>query len=73
VNRNAIVKVEQLVSRAWINKIVLTEKANKKVRLCLDPSDLNKCVVRQPHMMPTITDFSEKLAGKKILYFNGYE
>jgi hypothetical protein len=46
VRRNAIVKVEQLDSRAWINNIVLTEKANKKVRLCLDPSDLNKCVVR---------------------------
>jgi hypothetical protein len=46
VHRNSIVKVEQFYSRVWINKIVLTEKANKKVRLCLDPSDLNKYVVR---------------------------
>jgi hypothetical protein len=43
VRRNAVVKVEQFHSRAWINKIVVTEEANEKVRLCLDPSDLNKC------------------------------
>lgn len=67
-SRNAIVKVDNLNENACINRIVLVEKPNKKIRLCLDPSDLNKYIIKKPKSLPTLEKLAFKLNGKK--YFS---
>ena len=57
----------------WVNSIVcnVTEsKEGKKVRLCLDPKDLNKNVKREHYYTRTIDEILPKLHGKK--YFFGH-
>ena len=51
----------------WVNSLVVTEKKDKKkLRVCLDPTDLNKAVLKQHYSIPTTDDVLCKLAGKKI-------
>jgi len=50
----------------WVNSLVITEKKNGLLRVCLDPRDLNKAVLRQHFSIPTTEDVLCKLAGKKI-------
>lgn len=50
----------------WVNSLVITEKKNGSLRVCLDPRDLNKAVLRQHFSIPTTEDVLCKLAGKKI-------
>jgi len=38
----------------------------KKSRVCLDPSDLNKAILRQQYSIPTAAEVLCKLAGEKI-------
>lgn len=48
----------------WVNNIVVTEK-NKKIRICLDPSDLNKCLKREQFQIPSPEEILGDLAGLK--------
>lgn len=50
----------------WVNSLVITEKKNGTLRVCLDPRDLNKAVKRQHYNIPTPEDVRSKLAGKSI-------
>ncbi|KAK7113619.1 hypothetical protein V1264_012874 [Littorina saxatilis] len=49
----------------WVNSLVVVEKTNGKLRICLDPRDLN-AAIRQPHYpMPTLEDTLSTMAGAK--------
>ena len=48
----------------WINNLVIVEKPNGKLRLCLDPRELNKAIQRQHFQIPTLNDITAKLNGK---------
>ena len=37
----------------WVSQLVVIEKANGKLRVCLDPRDLNKAIKRQHFKLPT--------------------
>ena len=52
----------------WVHNLVIVEKKNSTLRLCLDPRDLNKVVKRsrEHYKIPTIQEVSSHLAGKKI-------
>lgn len=51
----------------WVNSLVVTEKKDKKkMRVCLDPSNLNKAVLRQPYSIPTTEEVLSRLADKKV-------
>ncbi|CAH2091003.1 unnamed protein product [Euphydryas editha] len=65
-NRNSIVKVDKISENSCINRIVIVEKSNKNVRLCLDPSDLNKYIIKKPKILPTLDQLAIKLKGKKF-------
>lgn len=50
----------------WVNSLVIVEKSNGSLRLCLDPKDLNRAIKREHHRIPTAEDVASTLAGKKI-------
>ena len=51
----------------WISSYVLVETTDKdgkpKLRICLDPSNLNKAVIREPYKYMVPDELSSKLAG----------
>ena len=40
----------------WTSSIVLVRKANNDIRICLDPTDLNKAIKRPRYPLPTVND-----------------
>ena len=51
----------------WCNSLVLAQKPNGKVRLCLDPARLNQVLLRPVHRGPTLNDIFPKLNNVKYL------
>ncbi len=49
----------------WINSFVIVE-AKDKIRICLDPTNLNKAVIREPYHYRTPDDIYHKLAKAKF-------
>ena len=50
----------------WVSSLVVVEKPNGKLRVCLDPRNLNKAVKRPHYNMPTLEDAVAKMAGAKF-------
>ena len=53
---------------SWVNSMVVNEKKSGKLRICVDPKDLNKYVKRECYQLPTQEDITCRLAGVK--YFS---
>ena len=51
----------------WCNSFVLVPKASGKVRLCLDPAQLNQALIRSIHREPTLHGMLPKLNNAKYL------
>ena len=56
----------------WVNSIVLSETTNDKgevtkIRVCLDPRDLNKAIKREHYYTKTIDEVVTQLSGAKFL------
>ncbi|KAL9951280.1 hypothetical protein ACROYT_G043918 [Oculina patagonica] len=52
LERNDIIaKVEELVE--WVRNLVIVEKPNNSLRLCLDPPDLNEAIEREDFKPPS--------------------
>ena len=49
---NVIQKVEEPTD--WVAGMVVVSKQNGKVRICVDLTQLNKCVKRERHIMPSV-------------------
>ena len=64
-------KLEQLVNEGvitpvtnatdWVSSMVVVQKPNGQIRLCLDPKDLNVAISREYYPMPTIEEVSTRL------------
>lgn len=50
----------------FVSYLVIREKSDGEIRLCLDPEDLNKAIVRQNYTIPTLDELSSKVADKKV-------
>ena len=50
----------------WLHNLVITEKKDGRMRLCLDPRPLNKVIKRERHQIPTMADVQARLAGKAV-------
>ena len=50
----------------WVSSLVIVEKPNGQLRLCLDPRDLNTAIKRHHHPMPTVDEILGKLGGAKV-------
>ena len=62
-------KIEPIdVPTDWVNKLVMVEKPNGKLRICLGPSALNQ-VIKQEHLyLPTSEEFFSQMPGEN--YFS---
>jgi len=49
----------------WINSMVIVKKPNK-LRICLDPKDLNKAIKRPHYPIPTIDCILPQLSKAKV-------
>ena len=45
----------------WVNLIVVREKPNSSLRVCLDPRDLNKANKKKHFPVPTVESITTKL------------
>jgi hypothetical protein len=50
----------------WVSSMVVTEKKDGSVRICLDPKPLNQAILREHHHIPTLEDIAHKFADMKI-------
>ena len=50
----------------WVSIIAYSRKSSGQLRICLEPTDLNKAVKRQHYRTPTLDKVTHKLAGAKI-------
>ena len=53
------------ISLEWLNSFIIVKKPNGSLRICLDPTDLNKEIVRPVCNSQTMNDVIEKLKGAK--------
>ena len=51
----------------WCNSFVLVPKVNGKVRLCLDPVQLNQALIRLIHWGPTLNDILPRLNNMQYM------
>ena len=50
----------------WVSQTVIATKKNGKIRLCLDPRELNKVLLREHYTLPVIEDTLHELRESKI-------
>ena len=50
----------------WISNALARRKPNGKLRLCIDPTNLNKAIKRNHFPMPTLEDVLPELDGAKV-------
>ena len=51
---------------SWINPLVVVEKPNGDVCICLDMRQANRAILREKHPVPTIEETLQELSGAKI-------
>ena len=59
----AIVRQEEPTD--WVNSLVVVQKPDGAVRLCIDPRDLNAAMKRSHYQMKTVDEVAIRLQGAK--------
>ena len=49
----------------WVSSLVVVSKKDGRLRLCLDPKDLNRAILREHYPLPTIEEVATRLNGAK--------
>ena len=50
----------------WVHDLVIVEKKDKSLRICLDPRNLNICIKREHYQIPVLQDITSQLSGKHV-------
>ncbi|KAB0800188.1 hypothetical protein PPYR_05928 [Photinus pyralis] len=51
----------------WVNSLVIVKKPNSnKVRICIDPRDLNRAIKREHFQLPSLDEIAPNLRGNKF-------
>ena len=58
--------MEQVEPTPWVSSVAFTMKLNGEVRVCLDPSNLNKAIIREHHKPMTVKEIVHELAGATV-------
>ena len=64
VKSGVLVKVDQPTD--WVHNLVVVEKKNGSLRLCLDPRHLNEVIKREHYRIPTIREIASEFTGKSV-------
>ena len=59
-----LVKVDEPTD--WVHNLVVVEKKNGSLRLCLDPRNLNAVIKCEHYRISTIQEMASKFAGKSV-------
>ena len=57
---------EQAEPTPWVSSVTFPRKPNGEVRVCLDPSNLNKAIIREHHKPMTVEEIAHELAGATV-------
>ena len=70
MEQGIIIPVEEPMD--WVSSLAYSWKANGKLRVCLDPRDVNKAIKRDHYKTSTVEEITHLLAGsKKFTKFDG--
>lgn len=47
----------------WVNSVVVTVKSSGQLRICLDPRNLNNCIMREHYPLKSIDEIRSQLKG----------
>ena len=50
----------------WVNQMVATRKKTGEMRICIDPKELNKALLRERYILPIIEDSLHELGESRI-------
>ena len=64
VRTGVLKKVDQPTD--WVSNLVVVEKKDGSLRLCLDPKDLNKAIKREHYKIPTMEEIAAEFTGKTM-------
>ena len=57
---------EQVEPTPWVSSVTFPRKLNGEVRVCLDPSNLNKAIIREHHKPITVEEIAHELARATV-------
>ena len=57
---------EQVEPTPWVSSVTFPRNPNGDVRVCLDPSNLNKAIIREHHKPMTVEEIAHELAGATV-------
>ena len=58
--------MEQIEPTPWVSSVTFPMKPNGEVRVCLDPSNLNKAIIREHHKPMTVEEIAHELARATV-------
>ena len=58
--------MEQVEPMPWVSSVTFPRKPNREVRVCLDPSNLNKAIIREHHKPMMVEEIAHELAGATV-------
>ena len=58
--------MEQVEPTPWVSSVTFPRKPNGEVRVCLDPSNLNKAIIREHHKPMTVEEIAHELARATV-------
>ena len=58
--------MEQVEPTPLVSSVTFPRKQNGDVRVCLDPSNLNKAIIREHHKPMTVEEIAHELAGATV-------
>jgi hypothetical protein len=50
----------------WVNSLLVETKPDNSLRICLDPTDLNRAIKREHYPVPVLDDIVPELAGSNL-------
>ena len=58
--------MKQVEPTPWVSSVTFPRKPNGEVRVCLDPSNLNKAIIREHHKPMMVEEIAHELAGVMV-------
>ena len=50
----------------WVSQLVITQKPSGKLRVCIDPRELNKALLREHFILPTLDETLHELGNSRV-------